>query len=196
MAHRSEGKGIASDRPIDRDDWRWILGLAQFEPRAFVSSDAEELDNPAHAVAPEPSRRAASDSSDRAESHGRSIDDLEDDHSRNTSERVNILGELNTPSKLGNVEEAQRLLEECPYYRVSRELAFSGRTCSSTGGSEVFIDFGQSQWRPNTHTHKLSKFSCKQYWLSNIIHCISTVKKVQKSLFILERMYSALFQIY
>jgi hypothetical protein len=40
-------------------------------------------------------------------------------------------------------------------YRGSRELASSGRACSSTGGSEVFIDFGQSQWRPNRHTQTI-----------------------------------------
>jgi hypothetical protein len=32
MAHRSEGKGIASDRPIDRDV---CLGLAQLETSLF-----------------------------------------------------------------------------------------------------------------------------------------------------------------
>jgi hypothetical protein len=49
MTHLSQGTGIASDRPIDRDQ---SLGLAQLEPRAFVLGDAEEFDISPRAVAP------------------------------------------------------------------------------------------------------------------------------------------------
>jgi hypothetical protein len=43
-------------------------------------SDAEEIDNPADAVAPKPSRWAETVISDRAESYGSSKDGLEVDH--------------------------------------------------------------------------------------------------------------------
>jgi hypothetical protein len=114
MANRGEGKGIASDRPINRDE---CLQLAQLEPRAFVLSDAEELNSPAHAVAPEPSRRAASVSSDRAGSHGRSKDDLKDDHPRDTSKKGDILGGL----KRGCIE-ARKLGEKRPKMMIGTEM--------------------------------------------------------------------------